>query len=95
MRKLARSAFLFVVHGFVQGVGYRYMVKKAADAYGICGFVRNADDGSVEICAEGDASSISKFEAAIMVHHDNGPDVYRVYRKRVKHFGFDSFSIKH
>jgi acylphosphatase len=37
-----------VVHGRVQGVGYRWFVKQQADKLGITGFVRNRPAGSVE-----------------------------------------------
>jgi acylphosphatase len=41
-----------VVHGHVQGVGYRALVREVAHLNNIAGFVRNAPDGSVEILAE-------------------------------------------
>ena len=41
-----------IVHGIVQGVGYRAFVKGAADEYGIKGMVKNIDDGSVWIFAD-------------------------------------------
>jgi acylphosphatase len=41
-----------VVHGDVQGVGYRYFVLDRARPLGVLGWVRNRDDGSVEIVAE-------------------------------------------
>ncbi|HEY7509386.1 MAG TPA: acylphosphatase, partial [Vicinamibacteria bacterium] len=46
------AAYRFVVHGRVQGVGYRYFVQREADARGVTGFVRNLPDGSVEVVAE-------------------------------------------
>ena len=39
--------------GFVQGVGFRYTACYTARNYGISGWVRNLDDGSVEMEAEG------------------------------------------
>jgi hypothetical protein len=44
-----------VVHGRVQGVGFRYFVMREARALGLSGWVRNQADGSVEVEAEGAA----------------------------------------
>jgi acylphosphatase len=43
----------YVVHGRVQGVGYRYFVQYVASGLGMKGWVRNLDDGSVEVYAIG------------------------------------------
>jgi acylphosphatase len=54
--KLAR---LYRVHGRVQGVGFRYFVEHSATALGLAGWVRNSDDGSVEVYALGTANQLS------------------------------------
>jgi len=46
------------VHGFVQGVGYRYSTQLEAGRLGLSGFVRNLPDGSVEAVAEGDRAAV-------------------------------------
>jgi len=43
----------FVVHGRVQGVGFRYFVQNEAIELGIDGYVKNRADGTVEVCASG------------------------------------------
>ena len=43
-----------VVSGRVQGVGYRYSTRNFALQLGLVGWVKNRDDGKVEIVAEGD-----------------------------------------
>jgi len=43
----------YLVHGRVQGVGYRYFVQYVANGLGMRGWVRNLDDGSVEVYAIG------------------------------------------
>lgn len=53
------------VRGRVQGVGFRFFTERAALAEGLHGWVRNADDGSVEIEVEGDAEAVDRFERAI------------------------------
>lgn len=42
-----------VISGRVHGVGFRWFVKRIANQLGITGFVRNTEDGKVEICAQG------------------------------------------
>lgn len=42
-----------VVRGVVQGVGFRYRTQEQGTALGLTGFVRNTNDGAVEVEAEG------------------------------------------
>jgi acylphosphatase len=49
----ARARLRAVVHGWVQGVGYRDFVSREAIRLRLRGYVRNASDGSVEVEAEG------------------------------------------
>jgi len=44
-----------VVHGRVQGVGYRAFVEREARARHLQGWVRNCRDGTVEVLLAGDA----------------------------------------
>jgi acylphosphatase len=48
------SRVRIVVTGVVQGVGYRYFAMQLARDYGLAGWVRNREDGSVEVEAEGE-----------------------------------------
>ena len=41
------------MHGYVQGVGFRYFVLHRAREAELAGWVRNRSDGSVECVAEG------------------------------------------
>lgn len=54
-------AFFIKIYGHVQGVGFRYFTYRIARKMGIKGYVRNAEDGSVEIHAEGDEKSLGDF----------------------------------
>jgi acylphosphatase len=51
---------LYHVRGQVQGVGFRYFVEQSANALGLKGWVRNVDDGSVEVYAVGSAAKLSE-----------------------------------
>ena len=70
-----------VVHGIVQGVGYRNLVREVAARHGIAGSVRNVSDGSVEIVAVGTSESLEGFEREIKVNERYGPQVMHVERK--------------
>lgn len=55
-----RSLHIYV-SGFVQGVFFRHNAEKKAEEIGIRGYVRNLDDGRVEIMAEGEEENIETF----------------------------------
>ena len=46
------------VSGTVQGVGFRWFVRERARRLGLAGWVRNNQDGSVEVAAEGEEPQI-------------------------------------
>jgi len=50
-----------VVRGRVQGVGFRFFARERASKNGLVGWVRNLDDGAVEIYAEGDDVMLDDF----------------------------------
>ncbi len=52
--------------GRVQGVGFRYTVRRESTGFDLSGWVRNLPDGRVELVACGDAPEINDFVAAIM-----------------------------
>ena len=47
-----------VFYGWVQGVGFRYRARHAADLYGCTGWVRNEYDGSVSMEIQGEEENI-------------------------------------
>lgn len=46
------------VFGMVQGVGFRYWTMAKAEELGLSGEVKNLDDGSVSVLAEGPESKV-------------------------------------
>ena len=54
-----------VYRGRVQGVGFRYTVRELASRYQVAGYVRNLDDGRVQIEIEGEAAELDKFLADV------------------------------
>lgn len=73
-----------LVYGEVQGVGFRYFVRMTASRLGICGWVRNNYDGSVEIDSEGDAPAMEEFIKAIR-EGNRFSRVEGVYLDRLEH----------
>ena len=51
--------------GRVQGVGFRYTVKKLATGFDVTGTVANLSDGRVHLVAEGEASELEDFLQAL------------------------------
>jgi acylphosphatase len=47
-----------VVHGYVQGVNYRYHTRQQALRLGLCGFVENTPDGTVYVLAQGERDAL-------------------------------------
>lgn len=50
---MTQSRLTAVVNGEVQGVGFRYWVRRQADQLGLSGTAVNEADGSVTVIAEG------------------------------------------
>lgn len=59
----------FVVRGQVQGVGFRYRAKYAAQTLGLTGWVQNEDDGSVTLEVQGSPDNFYQLFALIQ-HSD-------------------------
>ena len=62
------------VNGRVQGVGFRYYTESHALDLNLHGWVRNVDDGSVELVAEGPASALDNLVERLR----EGPALSRV-----------------
>ncbi len=48
------------VHGYVQGVGFRYFVVRRAKELGIAGWTANEPDGTVRVVAEGSSQALDE-----------------------------------
>lgn len=48
------------VKGRVQGVGFRYALRREAERAGVRGWVRNRSDGSVEALLRGEAAAVAR-----------------------------------
>ncbi len=77
MKKIAVHV---IVHGVVQGVGFRYFARQQAQSLGLGGFVRNLPDGTVEALIEGEESQVK----IMLGHLRQGPFGGRVDRLEVE-----------
>jgi acylphosphatase len=82
------------VTGRVQGVGFRWWIRREAGALGLTGWVMNAaDERSVELVAEGETASLDELQRIL---HDgpSGARVESVEASRHPASGeFDGFGI--
>lgn len=73
----------FIVHGRVQGVGFRYYTRRQAKQLGVKGWVRNKVDGTVEIMAQADNKTLQAFQDAVKKGSPNS-QVTHVHIKQVQ-----------
>ncbi len=64
----------FRITGRVQGVGFRFFVERVAREIGVNGWVRNCQDGAVEVLAECSLKKMEQLRAALL----QGPPGSRV-----------------
>ena len=77
---MSEKRFHVCVSGRVQGVGYRYYARDVALSLGLCGWVRNVCDGSVELEVQGEQRSIDRFLEELK----EGPSLSRVTDLKIR-----------
>ncbi|MAT38016.1 MAG: acylphosphatase [Ectothiorhodospiraceae bacterium] len=50
-----------VISGSVQGVGFRHFARENARGLGLVGYVKNLQNGKVEVFAQGESSDLEKY----------------------------------
>ena len=69
-----------IISGFVQGVGFRSWVRREAQKLGVVGWVKNRDDGAVEIVGEGTEDKLRELIKLVRI----GPEVAEVTQVDIK-----------
>ncbi|HSH09784.1 MAG TPA: acylphosphatase [Oceanipulchritudo sp.] len=62
-REILHATVFF--NGRVQGVGFRYHTLQIAKEFEVSGYVRNLDDGRVQVEAEGEEAEVRAFVAEV------------------------------
>ena len=78
--KLEQKRLEARIYGQVQGVGFRFFARQAARRLNLQGYVRNRQDRSVEVVAEGEKRPLEQFLAELK----QGPSAAHVERVETK-----------
>ena len=95
VKLIMKKQIILHIYGQVQGVSFRYSTQKKAEELNLAGWVRNEQDGSVEIVAEGEEKKLDK----LIEWCKSGESIpTKIDRVEVKWSDaskeFDNFSIK-
>jgi acylphosphatase len=90
---MKKSVRLYV-EGVVQGVFYRAFVKENAERYNVKGFVRNLEDGRVEVFLEGATDDVKKM-IELCEKGQKFSQIKNVEMKEEKFQGFKEFKVLH
>ena len=85
---MKKSVRLYI-NGTVQGVFYRGFVKENAEKHNVKGFVRNLEDGRVEVFLEGDNDSVDKMIELCK----KGPKHSQIRNIEIKDEKFQDFKV--
>lgn len=86
---------LLTVHGKVQGVGFRYFSQMKAVQFNIKGWVRNCNDGTVEIFAQGLPDNLNRFIDEIKRGNPFSKVDDVIMKEEIKSEIYHSFMIKY
>lgn len=87
------KAIRAVVSGEVQGVGFRESTRRRARKLGVLGWVRNEDDGTVTVHAEGEPGAVEEL-VAFLRKGPRGADVRAVEVEDVRVEGHEQFALR-
>ncbi len=85
---MKKSVRLYI-NGTVQGVFFRMFVKENAERCNVKGFVRNLEDGRIEVFLEGDADGVNKMIELCK----KGPKHAQIRNVEIKPERFQGFKV--
>jgi len=85
---MKKSVRLYI-DGTVQGVFFRAFIKQNAERYNVKGFVRNLNDGRIEVFLEGDSDAVNKMIKLCK----KGPKHSQIKRVEEKPERFQDFKV--
>ena len=88
------TARRYIISGHVQGVGYRWFARRAAERSGVRGTARNLPDGTVEVVAEAAPAALEAFRAEL-ARGPGGGHVDRVVEEPAPGGDYADFRILH
>ncbi len=90
---MKKSVRLYI-NGVVQGVFFRAFIKENAERYNVKGFVRNLEDGRVEVFLEGDTNDVDKM-IELCKKGPRHAQIKNVEIKEERFQGFRTFKVLH
>lgn len=90
---MKKSIRLYIT-GTVQGVFFRAFVKENAEKNNVKGFVRNLEDGRIEIFLEGDAGDVNKM-IELCKKGPKHSQIRKIEEKPERFQGMKTFKVLH
>ena len=95
VKVIMKKQVILQVYGQVQGVSFRYSAQRKAEELNLAGWVKNEQDGSVKIVAEGNEKKLDKLIDWCKSGEEIPTKIDKVEIKWSDASGeFDNFSIK-
>jgi len=89
-----KKAVRLYITGTVQGVFFRLFIKENAERYDVKGFVRNLEDGRVEVFIEGNTDNVNKM-IELCKKGPKHSQIRKVELKDERFQGFKEFKVLH
>ena len=89
-----KKSMRLYISGTVQGIFFRNFVKENAERYNVKGFVRNLEDGRVEIFLEGNIDDVAKMIEVCKTGPKHS-QIKNVEEKEERFQDFKTFKVLH